>query len=104
MFQEHEGSKGFDMIKVLLTKVNYNSEAALIVKEWAKLSYKDWLLDIEIPASAAASSGALSMNTVYDQMSGNEDASKRTIDRLRQPFNELCSMVDSFYSAKWMTV
>lgn len=104
MFQEHEGNKGFDMIKVLLTKVNYNSEAALIVKEWAKLSYKDWLLDIEIPASAAASSGALSMNTVYDQMSGNEDASKRTIDRLRQPFNELCSMVDSFYSAKWMTV
>lgn len=101
MFKNHEKDKTYDLIQVLLTKVNYNSEAALVVREWVKLAYSNWLLPIEVPLSTAASSGALSLNTVYDQMSGNEDASKRTIDRLRQPFNELCALLDSFYSQKW---
>lgn len=55
----------------------------------------------EIPYSSAASVGAIAFNTVFDQMKGTTDASKKTLERLRGPLNELVAHIDSFYVQKW---
>lgn len=101
LFQKDDEGKTYDMINVLLCKVDNSSQSVPIVKAWAQRAYEEWMLTTEIPLSSAVSSGALSFNTVYDQMKGNEDASKKTIDRVRQPFNDICESIDTFYIKKW---
>ena len=101
LFQKDDEGKTYDMINVLLCKVDNSLQSVPIVKAWAQRAYEEWMLTTEIPLSSAASAGALSFNTVYDQMKGSEDASKKTIDRVRQPFNDLCDYIDTYYIKKW---
>lgn len=103
LFKSKDKDKTYDMVNVLLSKVDSSSQAGAIVKAWAQKAYGEWLLSLEIPVSSAVSTGALSFNTVYDQMKGNEDASKRTTDRVRLPFNALCERIDTYYMRKWVS-
>jgi len=96
-----EDSKRYDMIQIVLSKVDSNSAAVNVVRQWAHMAYGSWMFATEIPYSSAASTGALSFNTIFDQMKGSSDSSKKTIERLRGPLNALCEHIDHFYTAKW---
>lgn len=98
---EKDEDKTYDMIQIVLSKVDSSSSAVSVIRHWAKMAYGGWMFGTEIPYSSAASVGAIAFNTVFDQMKGTTDASKKTIERLRNPLNELVKHIDDFYSKKW---
>ena len=99
-FADLEPTKAFDFVSVLLSKVdNSPTSAAPIVRSWSQRAYGDWLLPIEIPLSSVVGSEALEFATIYDidKWSG----SKKTLDRIRDPFDHFCQILDDEFTAKW---
>jgi chromosome partitioning protein len=95
-----DSDKKFDFISVLLSKVDYGtSSAAPVVRSWAQRAYGDWLLPIEIPASSVVGSEALEFSTAYDISAW--EGSKRTLARIRDPFDAFVKLVDDRCVAKW---
>ena len=99
-FSELESNKVFDFISILLTKVdNGPASAAPIVRSWSQRAYGDWLLPVEIPLSSVVSSEALEFSTIYDIESW--PGGKKTLDRIRDPFDDFCRLIDNEFVAKW---
>lgn len=99
-FSTMDSNKRFDFISVLLSKVDYSqSSSAPVVRSWVQRAYPDWVLPIEIPASSAASSEALEASTVYDI--DTWEGSNKTLQRIRDPLDQLCKLVDDRFVAKW---
>jgi chromosome partitioning protein len=99
-FSTMDPNKRFDFISVLLSKVDYSpSSSAPVVRSWVQRAYPDWILPIEIPSSSAASSEALEASTVYDI--DTWEGSNRTLQRIREPLDNLCKLVDDRFVAKW---
>lgn len=99
-FKEMDPNKRFDFISVLLSKVDYSpSSSAPVVRSWAQRAYPNWILPIEIPASSAASSEALEASTVYDV--DTWEGSHKTLQRIREPLDQLCKLIDDRFVAKW---
>ena len=99
-FADLEPTKAFDFVSVLLSKVdNGPTSAAPIVRSWSQRAYGDWLLPVEIPLSSVVGSEALEFATIYDidKWSG----SKKTLDRIRYPFDHFCQILDDEFTAKW---
>ena len=93
-------NKAFDFVSVLLSKVdNGPTSAAPIVRSWSQRAYGDWLLPVEIPMSSVVGSEALEFATIYDIESWS--GSKKTLDRIREPFDQFCRLVDDEFSMKW---
>lgn len=102
-FSTMDSNKRFDFISVLLSKVDYSqSSSAPVVRSWVQRAYPDWVLPIEIPASSAASSEALEASTVYDI--DTWEGSNKTLQRIRDPLDQLCKLVDDRFVAKWTGV
>ena len=102
-FSTMDPNKRFDFISVLLSKVDYSpSSSAPVVRSWAQRAYPNWILPIEIPASSAASSEALEASTVYDV--DTWEGSNRTLQRIREPLDQLCKHIDNQFVAKWAGV
>lgn len=93
--------KTYDLIKVLLSKVDYTSPATGLIRQWARQAYGTWLLGIEVPRSSAVANAAMWINTVYDLTKSQGDFRKETIDRVREPLNQVCEYIDEFYRAKF---
>jgi len=111
-FSHLEPEKAFDFVAVLLSKVDNNqSSSAPIIRAWSQRAYGDWLLPMEIPLSSVVGSGALEFATIYDVDSntrGNVEVqraqlsvTKRTLDRIRDPFNVFVKLVDDEFVCKW---
>lgn len=99
-FSSMDPDKRFDFISVLLSKVDYSpSSSAPVVRSWVQRAYPDWVLPIEIPASSAASSEALEASTVYDI--DTWEGGHKTLQRIREPLDQLCKMIDDRFVAKW---
>jgi len=98
---ENAVGKSYDLINVLLSKVDYNSAATGLIRQWALQAYGNWLLNTEVPRSAAVANSAMRVNTVYDLTKSQDDSSKKTIDRVREPLNRVCEYIDEFYRAKF---
>lgn len=99
-FSHLEPSKAFDFVSVLLSKVdNGPSSSAPIIRAWAQRAYGNWLLPIEIPASSVVGSEALEFATIFDIESWS--GSKRTLDRIRDPFESFCKLIDDEFVTKW---
>ena len=99
-FAELEPNKAFDFVSVLLSKVdNGPASAAPIVRSWSQRAYGDWLLPVEIPMSSVVGSEALEFATIYDIESWS--GGKKTLDRIRDPFDEFCRLVDDEFTMKW---
>ena len=99
-FADLEPKKAFDFVSVLLSKVdNSQTSAAPIVRSWAQRAYGDWVLPVEIPMSSVVGSEALEFATIYDidAWSGG----KKTLDRIRDPFDHFCKLVDEEFTMKW---
>lgn len=99
-FADLEPTKSFDFVSVLLSKVDYSqTSAAPIVRSWAQKAYGDWVLPVEIPMSSVVGSEALEFATIYDIEAWS--GSKKTIDRIRDPFDQFCKLIDDEFAAKW---
>lgn len=99
-FADLEPNKVFDFVAVLLSKVdNGPTSAAPIVRSWSQRAYGDWLLPVEIPLSSVVGSEAVEFATIYDVESWA--GGKRTLDRIREPFDEFCKLLDEEFSSKW---
>jgi chromosome partitioning protein len=99
-FAELEPNKAFDFVSVLLSKVdNGPASAAPIVRSWSQRAYGDWLLPVEIPMSSVVGSEALEFATIYDIESWS--GGKKTLDRIREPFDQFCRLVDDEFTTKW---
>lgn len=99
-FADLEPNKVFDFVSVLLSKVdNGPSSAAPIVRSWSQRAYGDWLLPVEIPLSSVVGSEAIEFATIYDVETWS--GGKRTLDRIREPFDEFCKLLDEEFSSKW---
>jgi chromosome partitioning protein len=99
-FADLEPTKAFDFVSVLLSKVdNGPSSAAPIVRSWSQRAYGDWLLPVEIPMSSVVGSEALEFATIYDI--DTWAGSKKTLDRIRDPFDQFCQILDDEFTAKW---
>ena len=99
-FAELEPTKAYDFVSVLLSKVdNGLASAAPIVRSWSQRAYGDWLLPVEIPMSSVVGSEALEFSTIYDIE--NWSGGKKTLDRIRDPFDTFCKLVDDEFAAKW---
>lgn len=93
--------KTYDLIKVLLSKVDYTSPTTELIRHWARQAYGTWLLGIEIPRSSEVANAAMWLNTVYDLTKSQGNFSKKTIDRVREPLNQVCEYIDEFYRTKF---
>lgn len=99
-FADLEPNKVFDFVSVLLSKVdNGPTSAAPIVRSWSQRAYGDWLLPVEIPLSSVVGSEAIEFATIYDVESWS--GGKKTLDRIREPFDEFCKLLDEEFSIKW---
>jgi chromosome partitioning protein len=99
-FAHLEPNKVFDFISVLLSKVdNSQTSATAVIRSWSQRAYGDWLLPIEIPASSVVGSEALEFATIFDVEGWT--GSKKTLDRVRDPFEAFCRQVDEEFIAKW---
>lgn len=99
-FAHLEPEKTFDFVSILLSKVdNTQSSSAPIVRAWSQRAYGDWLLPIEIPASSVVGSEALEFSTIFDIDSWS--GSKKTLDRIREPFEAFVKLVDDEFVGKW---
>jgi chromosome partitioning protein len=99
-FMQLEPGKKFDFISVLLSKVDYGtSSSSPVVRAWAQRAYGDWLLPIEIPASSVVGSEALEFSTVYDI--DTWEGSKKTLSRIRDPFDAFVKIIDDRTVQKW---
>lgn len=99
-FADLEPTKAFDFVSVVLSKVdNGPSSAAPIVRSWSQRAYGDWLLPVEIPLSSVVGSEALEFSTIYDIESWS--GGKKTLDRIRDPFDAFCKLVDDEFTSKW---
>lgn len=99
-FSELEPHKAFDFVSVLLSKVdNGPASAAPIVRSWSQRAYGDWLLPVEIPMSSVVGSEALEFATIYDIETW--PGGKKTLDRIRDPFDQFCKLIDDEFTMKW---
>ncbi len=99
-FMQLDPGKRFDFISVLLSKVDYGSSSSSpVVRAWAQRAYGDWLLPMEIPASSVVGSEALEFATVYDIDSW--EGSKKTLSRIRDPFDSFVNIIDDRVARKW---
>lgn len=99
-FMKLEPSKRFDYISVLLSKVDYSAASSSpVVRAWAQRAYGDWLLPVEIPASSVVGSEALEFATVYDI--DVWEGSRKTVSRIRDPFDAFVRIIDDRAAKKW---
>jgi len=99
---EDEPVKQYDFISILLNKVNTdqaNAGKVAVVRDWVQKAYGNWKSDIEVPLSTAMSNGALIQSTVFDMTKNDSD--KKTLQRVRVPYEQYCAWLDNFYVAKW---
>ncbi|TRZ56121.1 MAG: ParA family protein [Rhodocyclaceae bacterium] len=99
-FSHLEPTKAFDFVSVLLSKVdNGPTSSAPIIRSWSQRAYGDWLLPMEIPMSSVVGSEALEFATIYDIETWA--GSKKTLDRIKDPFDAFVKLVDDEFVNKW---
>jgi len=99
-FSNMDPNKRFDFISVLLSKVDYGtSSSAPVVRAWAQRAYGNWMMPVEIPASSVVGSEALEFATIYDI--DKWEGSAKTLQRIREPFDLVCKLIDNEFVAKW---
>ena len=92
--------KDFAFMRVLLSRVDSNSVAASVVKDWIIRTYGQYVLTVEIPRSQVSSVGAVQFGTVYD-ISRYEGAA-RTYAKVRAAYDTFVEMIDqSIVSSIW---
>lgn len=106
-------NKGFDFIKILLSKVNTQNTATAIVRNWILSAYGKMVMPVEIPLSSVTTSKSTEFGSIYDvikfsgsKRTSNEKDDRRTYDRrtytkIREAYDKFVDLIDAEIIAAW---
>lgn len=93
-------AKDFAFMRVLLSRVDANSVASSIVKDWIIRTYGPYVLTIEIPRSQVSGIGAVQFGTVYDI--SKYDGAAKTYAKIRNAYDAFVELIDqSIMTTVW---
>lgn len=92
LFKNRGVVKDFAFMKVLLSRVDSNSVASQVVKQWIAHTYGAHVLPIEIPKNQVNTIGAMEYGTVYDIT--RYDGDQRTYNKIRAAFDAFVALID----------
>jgi chromosome partitioning protein len=93
--------KVFEFVNVLLARVESDSSATTVVRQWVLEAFGEKVLPVEIPKTAAAATASAEFGTVYDLHRGSIDS--KTFTRAKTAFDGLCSVIEHQIEAVWAT-
>lgn len=91
--------KEFSFINVLLSKVNTNSTSASLIRQWVQDTYRERVLPVVIPESAATAFAAAQFGTIYDTT--NYEGSAKTYQRARDPYDQFVQIMVHSLENHW---
>jgi chromosome partitioning protein len=91
-------SKQFDYIDILITRIPKKPTAEL-VREWIIKTYREHVLQVEIPETPLAMNTSAEFCTVYDMPS--YDGSTDAYRRIAEPYDKLVDIIDNKTCALW---
>lgn len=106
--------KGFDFVKILLSKVNSQSASTAIVRNWILSAYGKMVMPIEIPLSSVTTGKSAEFGSIYDAVSfsggkrnSEKPDEKRTYDRrtytkIREAYDRYVDLIDAEIVAAWV--
>jgi chromosome partitioning protein len=100
-FSEYGMVKDYSFVNVLLSRVDANDSAALLVREWITDSYGKHVLPVEIPTTAAAKTAAAEFGTVYDATVAQQSA--RTYRRAYEAYERLVEIIEGQLQRVWQS-
>lgn len=92
-------NKGFDFVKILLSKVNSQNTSTGIVRNWIMSAYGKMVLPVEIPLSSVTTSKSAEFGSVYDVARYAGD--RRTYMRIREAYDRFADLIDTEIIAAW---
>lgn len=93
------GTKTFEFIDVLLSRVEATDAASTIVRQWIQTGYGDKVLPIEIPKTSATATATAEFGTVYDLERGGMN--RRTMARARDAYDRMCDLIELQIQGVW---
>ena len=106
--------KGFDFVKILLSKVNSQSASTAIVRNWILSAYGKMVMPIESPLSNVTTGKSAEFGSIYDAVSFSggkrnveKEDEKRTYDRrtytkIREAYDGYVDLIDAEIVAAWV--
>ena len=91
--------KGFDFVKILLSKVNSQNTSTGIVRNWIMSAYGKMVMPVEIPLSSVTTSKSAEFGSVYDVSKYAGD--RRTYMRIREAYDKFADLIDTEIVAAW---
>ncbi|MGC1443406.1 MAG: AAA family ATPase [Burkholderiaceae bacterium] len=91
--------KTYSFINVLLSKVNTNSTSASLMRQWVSDTYKERVLPVVIPESAATSLASAQFGTIYDTT--RYEGAAKTYQRARDPYDQFVQIMVHSRANHW---
>jgi len=91
--------KEYAFLNVLLSRVDTNDAATDPVREWIMATYSDFVLPVEIPKTAVASSSSAQFGTVYDI--ARYEGSSKTYTRARDAYDRMAEIIEQSILSYW---
>ena len=98
-FAEYGMQKEYSFVNVLLSRVDANDSASVLVREWISESYGKHVLPVEIPSTAAAKTAAAEFGTVYDSTVAQQSA--RTYRRAYEAYERVVDIMEDQLHRVW---
>ena len=92
-------NKGFDFVKILLSKVNSQNTSTGIVRNWIMSAYGKMVMPVEIPLSSVTTSKSAEFGSVFDVSKYAGD--RRTYMRIREAYDKFADLIDTEIVAAW---
>lgn len=93
--------KEFAFMRVLLSRVDQQSAAMSVVRDWIISTYGSYILPVEIPRSPVNTAVSARFMSVYD-VSIFEDGSRETYKKIRSQYDRFVEMIDQqILSSVW---
>jgi chromosome partitioning protein len=92
-------NKGFDFVKILLSKVNSQNTSTGIVRNWIMSAYGKMVMPVEIPLSSVTTSKSAEFGSIFDVSKYAGD--RRTYTRIREAYDKFADLIDTEIVAAW---
>lgn len=90
--------KKFSFINVLPARVVTTDPTSIGVLKWMSTAYADWMMPVQVPNSAAASTASANFGTVFDSAVGNT----RTVRRAADAYEKVTELIQAQLQAVWL--
>jgi len=97
--QSKAGTKAFDFLHVLLSRVDAADLAMPVVRQWIQATYGEFTLPVEIPKTSVTSNKAAEFATVYDVQ--RYEGSAKTYKRAADAYDAFVDLVEQSVVGCW---